>query len=85
VVAPLAGFSWDIDDPGGGESMLRYETAVGSPSQEERDSARAWLLTYNGGDVAATLAIRDWLERASTTIPSIDSLDPAESAESVDH
>jgi predicted RecB family nuclease len=83
VVAPLAGFSWDIDDPGGGESMLRYEIAVASPSQDERDSARAWLLAYNGGDVAATLAIRDWLERESTTIPSIDSLDAVEWAESV--
>lgn len=57
VVAPLAGFSWEVDDAGGAISMLRYEEAVGEGSEE----AKQWLLRYNEGDVRATLAIRDHL------------------------
>ena len=76
LVAPLAGFSWDVEDPGGEESMLRYEVAVGSPSEVERLEAREWLLTYNRGDVEATLAIRDWLDDDSNPIAPIESLDP---------
>ncbi len=78
TVAPLAGFSWQVDDPGGGESMIRYDAAVGSGSESERDSARQWLLSYNQGDVEATLAIRNWLDRDSRSIAPIESLDPRE-------
>jgi len=73
VVAPLAGFSWEVEDPGGGESMLWYDAAVGAESEEEREEARRWLLTYNRGDVEATLAIRDLLERKSGSIAPIES------------
>ncbi len=74
-VAPIAGFSWSVDDPGGDASMVRYDVAVTGADEDEREHARTWLLTYNQGDVEATLAIRDWLERESALLPRIESLD----------
>jgi predicted RecB family nuclease len=76
-VAPLAGFSWNVDGAGGDASMLRYDVAVGGADAQGRENARDWLLTYNRGDVEATLAIRDWLEREGALIPRVDSLDAA--------
>ncbi|HEX9063886.1 MAG TPA: TM0106 family RecB-like putative nuclease [Streptosporangiaceae bacterium] len=65
-VAPIAGFGWEVDDPGGDVSMLRYAAAV------HGDQAAAdWLLTYNRNDTEATLALRDWLERSASDCPSI--------------
>lgn len=72
TVAPLAGFAWAVEDPGGGESMVRYDEAVGGASVE----ARAWLLAYNRGDVEATRALRGWMSDPSTVIPSIESSVP---------
>jgi predicted RecB family nuclease len=74
-VAPIAGFSWSVDDPGGDASMLRYDLAVTGADEYERTHARTWLLTYNQGDVEATLAIRDWLDREGALLPRIESLD----------
>ncbi len=74
-LAPIAGFSWSIEDPGGDASMLRYDIAVNGADHHEREHARTWLLTYNRGDVEATLAIRDWLERQDCLLPPIESLD----------
>lgn len=74
-VAPIAGFSWSVDDPGGGASMLRYDLAVNGADEHEREHARTWLLTYNQDDVEATLAIRGWLEREGALLPRIESLD----------
>jgi predicted RecB family nuclease len=72
-IAPSAGFSWNVEDAGGDASMLRYDVALAGADEHER--ARTWLLTYNRGDVEATLAIRDWLEREGDLIPRIESLD----------
>ena len=54
AIAPLAGFSWAVEDPGGAIAMVRYtEAAAGSTV------AQAWLTNYNRGDVEATSTIRE--------------------------
>ncbi|MBT8201649.1 MAG: TM0106 family RecB-like putative nuclease, partial [Acidimicrobiia bacterium] len=60
MVAPLAGFEWGGDDPGGAISMLRHRDSIRGD-----EAAQKWLLTYNQGDVEATKAIREWLAEAS--------------------
>jgi predicted RecB family nuclease len=77
VTAPLAGFSWPVEDPGGGESMVMHDLAVAGASELEREAARTWLLRYNDGDVRATLALREWIDRESGAIPPIDGVLPA--------
>lgn len=61
-LAPLAGFTWQVNDPGGADSLLRYREAIDvSLSQDERDANREWLRSYNIDDVRATFAVRDYL------------------------
>lgn len=74
VVASLAGYRWPVDEPGGAESMLLYETAVGAAEEDEKLKARKWLLDYNRGDVEATLALREWMDRGGAMIPSIETV-----------
>ncbi len=63
-VATLVGHTWDVDDPGGEVSMVRYEEATDpNAAMEDREAARTWLLDYNRGDVEATLAVREYLDR----------------------
>jgi predicted RecB family nuclease len=64
-IAPLAGFHWEVDDAGGDESMIKHDLAANGEG-----AAQDWLLTYNRGDVEATLAVREWM--ASTVIRGID-------------
>ncbi len=71
-IAPLAGFEWDVDDPGGGLSMVKYDEAVADDSQGA-DRPREWILDYNRGDVEATSAIREWLSVKGSAWPEVDS------------
>ena len=75
-VAPLSGFSWDVEDPDGAGSMIRYDEAVGAAGPGPAQAARDWLLTYNRNDVEATLALREWLDRAGSSLPSAEDLGP---------
>lgn len=75
AIAPLTGFKWSVDDPGGGVSMVQYDIAAAAEATAERSTARDWLVTYNQGDVEATLAIRDWLVRDGALIEPIEALD----------
>ena len=56
VVAPLCGFAWRDDDPGGAQSELWYAAAVAGDAGQ-----RLRLLDYNEDDVTAQLAIRRWV------------------------
>ncbi len=75
-VAPLAGFSWEVDDPGGAESMVQYEEAVAGVDSRRSEAARSWLLSYNRSDVEATLALREWLGRGAGDPPRVEDLGP---------
>ena len=56
VIAPLCGFNWRDDDPGGAQSEIWYsDLLAGDRSQRQR------LLEYNEDDVGAQLAIRRWV------------------------
>ncbi len=73
TLASLAGFAWEVDDPGGELSMLRYEEAVGSEQPAERGAARDWLIAYNRNDVQATLALRNWMCNIASHLPLVGS------------
>ena len=61
-LAPLAGFEWQVSDPGGAESLLKYRESIDEKlSPAERDANREWLRSYNIDDVKATFAVREYL------------------------
>lgn len=56
IIAPLCGFSWRDDDPGGLQSEIWFERLrAGETAMEER------ILAYNEDDVRAQLAVRSWV------------------------
>ena len=58
-VAPLFGFRWRVDDPGGAISQVYLATVHNSPDPAEAAAAKEWLLSYNEDDCAAMAVIRD--------------------------
>ena len=61
-LAPLAGFEWQVSDPGGAESLLKYREAIDEKlSPAEREANREWLRSYNIDDVRSTFAVREYL------------------------
>jgi len=61
-LAPKAGFNWQVQDPGGALSLLKYKDAVDpNKSAAEQQESIDWLYSYNLDDVRATFAVRDYL------------------------
>jgi len=61
-LAPKAGFNWQVQDPGGALSLLKYKDAVDpNKSRDEQQEAIDWLYSYNLDDVRATFAVRHYL------------------------
>lgn len=61
-LAPLAGFEWQVSDPGGAESLLKYRESIDEElSPVERAANQEWLRSYNIDDVKATFAVREFL------------------------
>jgi len=72
VIAPLSGFSWRDDDPGGRQSETWFERFIAGD-----DAMARRLLQYNEDDVVAQLTIRQWLKNQDSgsgpgsAIPSV--------------
>jgi predicted RecB family nuclease len=61
-LAPLAGFQWEVSDPGGAESLLKYRESIDEEiSPAERAANQEWLRSYNIDDVKSTFAVREYL------------------------
>ncbi|OBI49810.1 hypothetical protein A5707_16380 [Mycobacterium kyorinense] len=58
-VAPVFGFNWRADDPGGAISQTYLAKAQSSANPDEAAKAKQWLLIYNEDDNAAMASIRD--------------------------
>ena len=72
VIAPLCGFQWRDDDPGGRQSEVWFEHVLaGDEQMKDR------LLAYNEDDVVAQREIRRWIRTQDngsgpgSTIPSV--------------
>ncbi len=84
VIAPLCGFSWRDDDPGGRQSEVWFERLVAGD-----EAMRDRLLAYNEDDVAAQYAIRRWIRAndagtgPGSAIPTVGSWPPAGVSQSV--
>ena len=62
TLAKEASFTWQVDDAGGSNSLIKYQIATSSNStSEELEKARIWLRSYNRDDVLATFAVRNYI------------------------
>lgn len=69
MLAPLAGFDWEVKDAGGGNSIVYYQKATSSmKSEEEKQTAIKWLREYNRDDVKATFAVREYLRSLQSAL-----------------
>ena len=75
LIAPLAGFEWRDEDPGGAASMLWHAEAATATDRQAQLEIQSRLLTYNEDDVRATEAIRSWLR--TTDLPAVSDIDPS--------
>ncbi len=74
TVAPLAGFTWRDDTPGGDASTVwRTKATNGDP---DAAAQRQRILDYNEDDVRATLALRDWLDGPARELPQLTQSSP---------
>ena len=71
-IATTAGHHWQVEEPGGGISMVRHAVTVDpDASQSDRQTARDWLLVYNRGDLEAVRTVRNWLDLEGATWPIV--------------
>lgn len=61
VAKAATGFDWRDDDPGGLNSQVWFNEAIGGATAEARRESAERILIYNEDDVRATRAIRRWL------------------------
>jgi predicted RecB family nuclease len=77
VIAPLCGFDWRDDDPGGRQSEVWYEQVLAGDQE-----MKGRLLAYNEDDVIAQLEIRRWIRNQDngagpgSSIPSVHNWPP---------
>jgi predicted RecB family nuclease len=74
AIAPLAGFEWADDDPGGENSQVWFDELCALPHGPEREAICARIVQYNHDDVMATYRVRQWLR--TEYFPSIADLRP---------
>ena len=79
ALAKWVRFSWRDETPGGDQSMVWYRAATGSSPVSAAENVER-LRCYNEDDVAAQLALRDWLSmlgaarRPGDKLPSVTAL-----------
>lgn len=80
-LAKYVKFMWRDSDPGGGNSLGWYLSAVSSDEEFIREENRKRILEYNEDDVKAQVELRNWVSRlgervvSGSKIPSVANLD----------
>ncbi|MEJ7650818.1 MAG: TM0106 family RecB-like putative nuclease [Nakamurella sp.] len=80
AIAPVAGFRWRDEAPGGENSMAWFRGALGLDETDGqvdealRSSLQQRILAYNEDDVLATAAIRRWMSGPGLELPTVSDL-----------